>query len=287
MEDKGHKLYLVPSPLGDYEPGRVIPAPVLELLGSVGIYVVEELRTVRRYLSKAGLRGRIDSLEFHELNEHTDAATVESYLELFRRGDVALISEAGLPAVADPGAQLVALCQRHGIQVVPFVGPSSLMLALMASGLNGQAFEFCGYLPAKPAERKASLKSIEKDVSSTGRSHIFIETPYRNDAMLADICAVCEESTLVCVAADITTSDEFIKTLPVLEWKRKVGGGFKIWKRPCVYIIGVAPGCGAAEKLVSPGRGEERHRGNSDEGRRPEERRWKGTRKTYRNRDKI
>ena len=254
MENITNKLYLVPSPLGDYEPERVIPSPVLELLGSVGIYVVEELRTVRRYLSKAGLRGKIDSLEFHELNEHTDAATVESYLELFQRGDVALISEAGLPAVADPGAQLVSLCQSHGIQVVPFVGPSSLMLALMASGLNGQAFEFCGYLPAKPAERRGRLKSIEKEVSASGRSHIFIETPYRNDAMLSDICSVCGDRTLVCVAADITTSDEFIRTLRVGEWKRKVAGGFQIGKRPCVYIIGVAPGCGAAEKLVHHGR---------------------------------
>ncbi len=250
MEHTVNKLYLVPSPLGDYEPGRVIPAPVLELLGSVGIYVVEELRTVRRYLSKAGLRGRIDSLEFHELNEHTDAATVESYLELFRRGDVALISEAGLPAVADPGAQLVALCHRHGIPVVPCVGPSSLMLALMASGLNGQAFEFCGYLPAKPAERRTALKSIEKEVSVSGRSHIFIETPYRNDAMLSDICAVCGDDTLVCLAADITTADEFIRTLPVREWKRRIAEGFIVGKKPCVFIVGVAPGCGAAEKQL-------------------------------------
>lgn len=252
MEDTGrHKLYLVPSPLGEYDPARVIPAPVLELLGSVGIYVVEEVRTVRRYLSKAGLRGRIDTLEFHELNEHTDEATVESYLELFRRGDVALISEAGLPAVADPGAQLVALCQKHGIQVVPFVGPSSLMLALMASGLNGQSFEFCGYLPAKPAQRRARLKEIEKTASSTGRSHIFIETPYRNDAMLSDICSVCSDGTLLCVAADITTESEFIRTLPVREWKKTAGGGFTIGKRPCVYIIGIAPGCGPAERLIT------------------------------------
>ena len=250
MENFTHKLYLVPSPLGDCEPGEVIPAPVLELLGSIGIYVVEELRTVRRYLSKAGLRGKIDALEFHELNEHTDAATVESYLELFRRGDVALISEAGLPAVADPGAQLVALCHRHGISVVPFVGPSSLMLALMASGLNGQAFEFCGYLPAKHSERRSALKSIEKEVSASGKSHIFIETPYRNDAMLSDICAVLGDNTLVGIAAAITTPDEYIRTLPVREWKRRVAEGFTVGKRPCVFITGVAPGCGAAEKTI-------------------------------------
>ena len=245
-----HCLYLVPSPLGDCDPGTVIPAPVLERLKGIKIYVVEEERTVRRYLSRAGLRGSIESLEFHTLNEHTSAEEVESYASLFERGDVALISEAGLPAVADPGAQLVALCHRRGIRVIPFVGPSSLMLALMASGLNGQGFEFCGYLPAKTAERRARLGAIEKAVASTGRSHIFIETPYRNDAMLSDILSVCRAETLLCVAADITLGTELIRTLPVSQWKKEVAGGFQIGKRPCVFIIGVEPGCGAAEKTV-------------------------------------
>ena len=143
-ETKG-KLYLIPSPLGENEPAEVIPAPVLESLKEFRTFVVEEVRTARRYLSKAGLKGKIGELEFHELNEHTDQATIEGYLRLFDGGNnVALISEAGLPAVADPGAQLVALAHRNGIEVVPQVGPSSLMLALMASGLNGQSFAFCG-----------------------------------------------------------------------------------------------------------------------------------------------
>ena len=159
-----NKLYLVPAPLGDYEPQMVIPAPVLEKLREIRIFVVEELRTARRYLSQAGLKGHIAELEFHELNEHSDQASVEALAELFERGDVAMISEAGLPAVADPGAKLVALCHRHGIRVVPLVGPSSMMLALMGSGLNGQNFEFCGYLPAKTGERRSRLKDIEKIV---------------------------------------------------------------------------------------------------------------------------
>ena len=146
-ENKG-KLFLIPSPLGDNDPAEVIPGPVLKSLEGFRTFVVEEIRTARRYLSKAGLKGKIGELQFYELNEHTDQATIEGYLRLFDNGnDVALISEAGLPAVADPGAQLVALAHRHGIEVVPAVGPSSLMLALMASGLNGQSFAFCGYIP--------------------------------------------------------------------------------------------------------------------------------------------
>ena len=149
MAEKG-KLYLIPSPLGEIDPSEVIPQPVLNSLEGFRTFVVEEIRTARRYLSKAGLKGKIGDLEFHELNEHTEQSTVEGYLKLFDNGnDVALISEAGLPAVADPGAQLVALAHRHGIEVVPAVGPSSLMMSLMASGLNGQSFAFCGYIPAK------------------------------------------------------------------------------------------------------------------------------------------
>ena len=152
------KLFLIPSPLGENDPAEVIPAPVLKSLEGFSTFVVEEIRTARRYLSRAGLKGKIGGLEFYELNEHTDHATVEGYLKLFENGnDVALISEAGLPAVADPGAQLVALAHRNGIEVVPAVGPSSLLLALMASGLYGQSFAFCGYIPAKSDERRNRL----------------------------------------------------------------------------------------------------------------------------------
>lgn len=233
-EIKG-KLYLIPSPLGDNDPADVIPGPVLASLTGFRIFVVEEIRTARRYLSRAGLKGRIDGLEFHELNEHTDQATVESYLRLFDNGnDVALISEAGLPAVADPGAQLVALAHRHGIEVVPAVGPSSLMLALMASGLNGQSFAFCGYIPAKTDERRSRLKTLEKVSGQLKQTQIIIETPYRNDALFADILAVCSPSVRVCVAANITMPDAYIKTKKVSEWKKE---GLVIGKRPCVFLI--------------------------------------------------
>ena len=203
-ENKG-SLFLIPSPLGENDPAEVIPGPVLKSLENFRTFVVEEVRTARRYLSKAGLKGRISELEFHELNEHTDQGTIEGYLKLFDDGnDVALISEAGLPAVADPGAQLVALAHRHGIKVIPAVGPSSLMLALMSSGLNGQSFAFCGYIPAKTDERRSRLKTLEKVSSQLRQTQILIETPYRNDSLFADILAVCSPSTKVCVAANST-----------------------------------------------------------------------------------
>lgn len=228
------KLYLIPSPLGENDPAEVIPGPVLESLKGFRIFVVEEVRTARRYLSRAGLKGQIGELEFHELNEHTDQATIEGYLKLFDGGDVALISEAGLPAVADPGAQLVALAHRNGIEVVPAVGPSSLMLALMASGLNGQSFAFCGYIPAKTDERRSRLRTLEKVSGQLKQTQIIIETPYRNDSLFADILAVCAPSTRVCVAVNITMPDAYIKTMKVSQWKKE---GLVIGKRPCVFLI--------------------------------------------------
>ena len=235
MENNKGRLYLIPSPLGDNDPSEVIPQPVLESLKRFRTFVVEEVRTARRYLSKAGLKGHIGELQFHELNEHTDAATVEGYLRLFDGGnDVALISEAGLPAVADPGAQLVALAHRHGIEVVPAVGPSSLMLALMASGLNGQSFSFCGYIPAKTDERRSRLKTLEKVSAQLRQTQILIETPYRNDSLFADILSVCSPSVKVCVAANITMPDACIRTMKVSEWKKE---GLVIGKRPCVFLI--------------------------------------------------
>ena len=233
-ENKG-KLYLIPSPLGENDPTEVIPVPVLKSLETFTTFVVEEIRTARRYLSRAGLKGKIEGLEFHELNEHTDEATIESYIKLFDNGNnVALISEAGLPAVADPGAQLVALAHRHGIEVVPYVGPSSLMLALMASGLNGQSFAFCGYIPAKSDERKSKLKTLEKVSAQLRQTQIIIETPYRNDSLFADMLSICSPSARICVAVNITMPDAYIKTMKVSEWKK---ANLVIGKRPCVFLL--------------------------------------------------
>ena len=208
---------------------------VFETIGRIRTYVVEEVRTARRFLSRAGLKGKIDTLEFHELNEHTSSEQIEDYLGLFERGeDIGLISEAGLPAVADPGAQLVALCHKRGIEVVPLVGPSSLMLALMASGLNGQSFAFCGYIPAKSDERKSRLKVLEKVSSQLNQTQIIIETPYRNDSLLSDILSVCNPSTRLCIAADITLPTAYIRTASIGDWKKNVP---TIGKRPCVFLL--------------------------------------------------
>lgn len=228
------KLYLIPSPLGDGAPEDVLPAPVFQILPQIRRYVVEEVRTARRFLSSAGLRGHIEELEFHTLNEHISPQEVEALLPLFEDGAaVGLISEAGLPAVADPGARLVALCHRHGIEVVPFVGPSSLMMALMSSGLDGQSFAFNGYIPVKPDERKSALKALEK--RSFHQTQILIETPYRNDSLLKDMLSALSPSTRLSIAANITCPDQFIRTLTVAQWKKLQG--FTIGKRPCVFLI--------------------------------------------------
>ena len=234
MSEKG-KLYLIPSPLGENDPAEVIPAPVLDRLRDIRVFVVEELRTARRYLSRAGLKGHIEELEFHILNEHTPASEVEAMAALFEDGrDVGLITEAGLPAVADPGSALVALCHRRGIRVVPFVGPSSLMMALMASGLNGQSFAFQGYLPAKTDERRSAIKALEKQSAAHHQTQIFIETPYRNDAMMEDLLRICAPGTRLCIAANITMPDETILARTVAEWRKNP---ITLGKRPCVFLI--------------------------------------------------
>ena len=228
------KLFLIPTPLGGNDPAEVIPGQVLETACSLRCFVVEELRTARRFLSAYGLRGQIDALDFHILNEHTSPEEVEALLPLFEGQDVGLMSEAGLPAVADPGAALVALCHRHGIEVVPLVGPSSLMLALMASGLNGQSFAFRGYIPAKAEERRAALRELEKQSRTLRQSQILIETPYRNDALLTDMLQTLSPATRLCVAADITLPTQFIRTKTIAEWRNTP---LTIGKRPCVFII--------------------------------------------------
>lgn len=229
------KLYLIPSTLGDNDPSEVIPASVLSIIREIDTYVVENSRTVRRYLSRAGLKGGIDALTMVELNEHTRADEVSEMIHLFDDGKpVGLVSEAGLPAVADPGALLVDLCHKNGIEVVPMVGPSSLMLSLMASGLNGQSFCFRGYLSAKTEERKPQLKRFEKTSAAENSTQIFIETPYRNDTLMKDMLTELNPRTRLCIAADLTLPTQFVRTGTV-EWWRKQH--FTIGKRPCVFLI--------------------------------------------------
>jgi len=239
MDNPYGTLHLIPTTLGEYEPAAVLPAPLLEQILHLRHFVVEETRTARRFLSAAGLKGQIGSLVFRELNEHTPAAETEELLELFRDEtgapcDVGLLSEAGLPAVADPGARLVALCHRKGIRVVPHTGPSSLMLALMASGLDGQRFAFRGYLPAKGEERKKAIRECEKDSARRTETQLFIETPYRNDSLMEDLLQVLSPDTRLCIAADLTLPTETVLTRTVREWR---SAPLRIGKRPCVFLF--------------------------------------------------
>jgi len=231
------KLYLIPTPLGPYEPSDVLPAPVLERVSTLRLFFVEELRTARRFLSTAGWKGHIEELELLELNEHTTREQIEAYAARLGEADAGLISEAGLPAVADPGALLVECAHRRGVAVVPMVGPSSLMLALMASGLNGQCFAFTGYLPVKAPARREAILSLERTSARLLQSQIIIETPYRNDALLADLLTACRPDTRLCLAADITCPTEFIRTKTIADWQKEVKKGFAIGKRPCVFIL--------------------------------------------------
>lgn len=229
-------LYMVPCPIGDTPPADVIPAPNLELIRSIDYFVVENVRTARRFLSKAGMDRPIDSLEFAELNEHTPPQDVERLAAPILAGrNAGMISEAGVPGIADPGSELAALCHRRGIRVVPLVGPSSILLALMASGVNGQSFAFNGYLPVKPPERVKAIRHFERRAQSERQSQIFIEAPYRNAKLFDDFLSVCSPPTLLTVAANITEPDEFIRTATIAEWR----GSPKpdINKRPAIFII--------------------------------------------------
>lgn len=231
---KQGKLYLIPTPLGDYPPSRVLTRDVLDRVTSISLFFVEEIRTARRFLSAAGLKGRIDGLEFHEINEHSTAEQISALGLLLGERDAALISEAGLPAVADPGAQLVAIAHQRGVEVVPMVGPSSLMMALMSSGLNGQCFAFNGYLPVKNDARRCAIAELERISARLSQSQIIIETPYRNDALMSDLLSTLKPATRLCIAADITLPTQFIRTLSVALWRKNP---VEIGKRPCVFLI--------------------------------------------------
>ena len=231
------KLYLIPTPLGEGSPEAVIPAGTLDVLRTIRHFVVEEIRTARRYLSRVNVGAAIDALTFFELNEHTPATQdISPCLQPALDGlPVGLLSEAGVPAVADPGARLVMLAHEKGIEVTPLTGPSSILLALMASGLNGQHFTFVGYLPVKPQERQQHLRLLEKQSAGRHETQIFIETPYRNEALWHDILTTCHPHTLLCVAANLTQPDAFIHTASIDEWRQCPAPILK--KKPCVFLL--------------------------------------------------
>ena len=238
MAEKG-TLYMIPCPISDstavYD---VVPEANRRVIDSLDYFIVENVRSARRFLSKAGIKRRIDELEFVELNEHTIAgAAVEAMVRPIVQGRSAgVISEAGVPGVADPGALVVEACHRKGIRVVPLVGPSSILLALMASGLNGQSFAFNGYLPVKPPERGKAIKALERRAHAEHQSQIFIEAPYRNVKLMEQLLQVCAADSQLTVACDITSPEEYILTLPIARWRE--GKMPDIAKRPTIFIIG-------------------------------------------------
>jgi len=215
------KLYLTPTLLGNQEPDSVIPLKTLEITKKLRHFIVEELRTARRYLRLIDKNFPIDECSFSILNEHTSDCELEKFLYPIEKGfDIGLMSEAGLPCIADPGSKIVLLAHKKQYSVVPMAGTSSIILALVASGLNGQSFTFNGYLPVKPDERLKRIKEIEKK-SFEGVAQIFMETPYRNNQTLEALLAACQNDTYLCIAADISLPTESIRTKKISEWKKK------------------------------------------------------------------
>lgn len=230
-------LYLIPVELGDTPQNRVLPAYNREVILGIKHFIVEEVRSARRFLKRVDKDIDIDSLSFYPMGKHADAALFAQYLKPLEGGeDVGVISEAGCPAVADPGADVVAIAQRKGFQVVPLVGPSSMIMAVMASGLNGQSFAFHGYLPIDPADRVKRLKQLELRAVQEHQTQLFIETPYRNQKLFDTLCQTLRPQTRLCVAAGITTSEEWIKTHTIAEWKRTKLPDLS--KTPAIFLFG-------------------------------------------------
>lgn len=228
-------LFLVPTILSE-EALHVIPQYVFDITNKLTVFFVENEKTARRYLRKSGFTASFETTPILPLNEHTDAATVSTYVEYLKQGtDCALMSEAGVPAVADPGSVLVRFCHQNNIRVVPLVGPSSILLALMGSGLNGQQFHFHGYIPVKQPQRKQYIQHMEAETKK-GVTQIFIETPYRNNAILQDILSACSSDVLLCIAYDLTGTKESIRTQPISYWKKHVPVLEKI---PAIFLLGM------------------------------------------------
>jgi 16S rRNA (cytidine1402-2'-O)-methyltransferase len=228
-------LFLIPTPLGENFSSDNFSKDYIEMLSGLKHFIVEEVRTARRFLRKIDPSCNIDKMTFYVLNEHTSEKEYEKHLDITKSGiNIGLLSEAGCPGIADPGAQIVHLAHKKGIRVIPFIGPSSITLALMASGLNGQNFSFSGYLPIKSIERKPALQQLEKLSKLGNTTQIFIETPYRNLSLFDDIINSCLPSTLLCIACNINQPDEFIRTMKIADWKNNTPD---INKKPVVFLL--------------------------------------------------
>ncbi len=232
---KKGKLYMIPTTLGETEPLEVLPISIKRAIENIDHYIVENEKSARHFIKKISPRKSQPDLSLETLNKYTELETIPNLLHPCLEGhDIGILSEAGCPGIADPGAEVVKMAHQLGIQVVPLVGPSSIVLALMASGMNGQNFAFNGYLPIESSDRKKKIKQLERIAKEENQSQLFIETPYRNDKLLAELIKTLGMTTLLCVACDITLSTEFIATKPIAEWKHFT---VDLHKRPTIFII--------------------------------------------------
>ena len=228
-------LYLIPSNLSEMPVSEVLPAAVIELLPQIKHFIVENVRTARRFLKKCDHSIVIDELQFFELNQHTSPDAIPSFLAPLENGlPLGIISEAGCPAIADPGADVVAIAQRKGLKVKPLVGPSSIILGLMASGFNGQSFAFLGYLPIDDAARARKFKDMERCIRNDDQTQIFIETPYRNNRLLAEMCRALPATLRLCVASNITSDNENITTKTIKDWAKT---SYNYDKVPTIFLL--------------------------------------------------
>lgn len=229
------KLFLIPTTLGENEPLEVLPISIKRAIEEIDHYIVENEKSARRFIKKISPRKPQPSLFIEVLNKYTEQEVIPTFLQPCLDGiNVGVLSEAGCPGIADPGADVAAIAHQKNIKVVPLVGPSSILLAMMASGLNGQNFAFNGYLPIDATERKKAIKSLEKKSNEIGQSQIFIETPYRNDKLFAELLKTLSANTLLCIACDITLSSEFIETKRTSDWKKT---SLELNKRPAIFIV--------------------------------------------------
>ena len=228
-------LYLIPTTLGESGTSHVIPTDVSAIVKNIKYFIVENIRTARRYLRKLDPQINIDDLHFSELNQHTDSQIIDGYLNPISAGfDVGIISEAGCPGVADPGAEVVKYAHIRQIRVIPLVGPSSILLSLMGSGMNGQNFAFIGYIPVKHEERTKAIKDIERKSAMENQTQIFIEAPYRNSPLINDLIKTLGDQTRLCVACDLTLETEFIKTKTIIQWRKEIPD---LNKRPAIFLV--------------------------------------------------
>ncbi len=228
-------LYLIPVSLGDNELNEVLPQRNFEIIDEITHYIVENIRSARRFLVKAKIKHKIDDLTFYEISKHSNRNEYHKYLDAALKGEsIGIISEAGCPGIADPGADIVAIAHEKGINVIPLVGPSSIFLALMASGMNGQNFAFKGYLPVKKPKRIKQLKADELRSRNEHQTQIYIEAPYRNASLLADMLETLKPATKLCIAVDITLKSEFIQTKTVKDWKKSSP---EINKKPAIFLF--------------------------------------------------